>query len=337
MAYLDQIELPNGSEYVLQDTTTRGMIGSSYNSASTYNTGMLTIYNGKVYSANQDGITGSWNASKWTETTIAAEIYEDEVIANPSGSASTPLEKVKIKSTTYSVPSDLGDLTDVTLSSPATDQMLRYSGSIWENKTYRKELTKAEYDLLSTAEKNNGTIYFITDLPGGEGVVTLEDLSDVTITDPTANDMLQYNGTDWTNKQYKRELTKAEYDALPTAEKNNGIMYLITDDDIDWSPSCYSTSEMVVGSWVDGKTVYQKTYILSAVSIASGATQTLDTITNLNLLVKGEGSVTESNVQTALPDYELKIQKSGTTIQLRAGRAWSISSGAITVRYTKTA
>ena len=335
MAYLDQFELPNGGTYDLQDTTTRSMIGNSYNSSSTYNKGQLTIYNGKVYSANQDGITGSWNASKWTETTIAAEIYEDEVLANPTGSATTPLQKVKIKSTTYSVPSDLDDLTDVTLSSPATDQMLRYSGSIWENKTYRRELTKAEYDQLSTAEKNNGTIYFITDVAGG-CVVVLDDIQDVDITDPTANDVLLYNGTGWINKQYKRELTKAEYDALPTSEKNNGIMYLITDE-MDFASTCYSTTEKVVGSWVDGKTVYQKTYIVNTVSIASGATQTLDTITNLSHLIQGYGYVTESSVETALPDSELKIQKSSTTIQLKASRAWSISGGAITVRYTKTA
>jgi len=61
--------------------------------------------------------------------------------------------------------------------------MINYSNSVTEqqmiaetkkfvNKKTR-ELTQAEYDALSTAEKNNGVIYFITDGAGGSSDTVL--------------------------------------------------------------------------------------------------------------------------------------------------------------------
>ena len=37
----------------------------AYLDASTYNTNDLTLHDGKVYRANQDGITGTWDGTKW--------------------------------------------------------------------------------------------------------------------------------------------------------------------------------------------------------------------------------------------------------------------------------
>ena len=55
-----------------------------------------------------------------------------------------------------------------------------------------------------------------------------------------------------------QELTQAEYDALSTAEKNNGTIYFITDSS-DTSEVVYSTSERAIGRWVDGSVLYEKT------------------------------------------------------------------------------
>ena len=66
------------------------------------------------------------------------------------------------------------------------------------------ELTQAQYDALTSAEKNNGNVYYITDgTPSGGGGGGIPHV----------------------------ELTQAEYDALTPAQKENGDVYFITDGD----------------------------------------------------------------------------------------------------------
>lgn len=66
------------------------------------------------------------------------------------------------------------------------------------------ELNLAEYNALSSAEQNNGTMYLITDAE-----------SSTMLYAPIAG----------------MEISKADYDELTTEEQNNGILYLITDGD----------------------------------------------------------------------------------------------------------
>ena len=67
----------------------------------------------------------------------------------------------------------LGDLSDVTLTSPTSGQALVYNGTKFVNKTISG---------------------------GGGGASKLDDLSDVVITAPTTNQTLVYNGTNFINK-----------------------------------------------------------------------------------------------------------------------------------------
>ena len=58
-------------------------------------------------------------------------------------------------------------------------------------------------------------------------------------------------------------LTRAEYEALSEDEKNLPIVYVIQDNTVappdSFKPMVYSTEEQVVGTWIDGRPVYQKT------------------------------------------------------------------------------
>ena len=49
-------------------------LAPAYNSTSTYNTGDLVTYEGGLYKAAEDGVTGAWDASKWTATTVSGEL-----------------------------------------------------------------------------------------------------------------------------------------------------------------------------------------------------------------------------------------------------------------------
>lgn len=71
-----------------------------------------------------------------------------------------------------------------------------YSGGIGGDNSIT--LTQAEYDALSKEEKNNGTVYYVTD------------------------------GAPQLNKM---TMTQAEYDELPLSVKKNGAVYFITDEE----------------------------------------------------------------------------------------------------------
>lgn len=60
-----------------------------------------------------------------------------------------------------------------------------------------------------------------------------------------------------------KEVTKAQYDAIPNKDNDN-ILYCITDEGEvigdNFNPIIYSLSEREVGTWIDGKPLYQKTF-----------------------------------------------------------------------------
>lgn len=104
----------------------------------------------------------------------------------------------------------LNDIGDVDITSPSNGQVLKYDATNqeWVNANESggvgqvsalayKQLTQQEYDALSTAEKNNGTVYFIS--ANSTGVSGLKIIT----------------------------ISQSDYDNLSPAEKNNGIPYFI--------------------------------------------------------------------------------------------------------------
>ncbi len=68
------------------------------------------------------------------------------------------------------------------------------------------------------------------------------------------------------------------------------------------SADTYSTAEVVVGKWVDGKKIYRKCVLNNYTSSSAVATTSLDT-TNMNIdtLVKIEGTVLVGNYRYTIP------------------------------------
>lgn len=193
--------------------------------------------------------------------------------------------------------------------------------------TPTRELTQAEYDALTEAEKNNGTIYFITDNYVGSTYVGAYD----TIYSTTEHIVGSYMGKPLYQKTYYKaslsnnawninvgtissldELVELKgvvkdstvnlyYELNSTYPSDTLVMGLVTSDGrIDvycarqndtWvdcyvtvrytkttditspveyaSPNDYSTSEKIVGSWIDGKPIYQKVIDVSSVVLAT--------------------------------------------------------------------
>ena len=108
---------------------------------------------------------GTWAIPDDTGTTV---------VANPTGTPTTTLDTVQIDNVVYEIPKG------------AATQALAYH-----------QLTEAEYNALSSAEKNNGVLYFVSDNSTGA-----TGLSIITI-------------------------SQEDYDSLSSAEKNNNIPYFV--------------------------------------------------------------------------------------------------------------
>lgn len=160
-----------------------------------------------------------------------------------------------------------------------------------------------------------------------------------------------------------KELTKAQYDALPQADKDNGTIYFVTDTSSSILPASsktYTTTEQVVGTWVDGKPLYQKTIDIGALpdtsikQVDTGlGNNVIDNIIYINGFSKktSDGNyfrplpyvyggtandVTGLNTIQRLTEG-IWIQKgtSNYEINIITGYDRTVESGYVTLRYTK--
>ena len=100
----------------------------------------------------------------------------------------------------------------------------------------------------------------------------------------------------------------------------------------------YSTVEQVVGKWVDGTTnVYERTINLGSFNISSDGNYTVESSTDINLIIDYDGYIIENNIVYALPDPSVRIKLDEDKNLIFSGTAsWYVSSGYLTIRYTKT-
>lgn len=110
----------------------------------------------------------------------------------------------------------------------------------------------------------------------------------------------------------------------------------------------YSTDEKVVGKWIDGKPIYEKTIHIDSISSTSFTVN--HGISNLKEIVSLDGSIrgTMSNAYYYEPlndhagmnsGYSTRVADINQTIisvQVGSGRASTATDANITIRYTKT-
>lgn len=80
-------------------------LAPAYDVTQTYNTGDVVMYELLMYKCTDDNVTGTWNASKWERIT-ASECGDSgsDVEANPTGTATEELNKLRVDNTIYSIP-----------------------------------------------------------------------------------------------------------------------------------------------------------------------------------------------------------------------------------------
>lgn len=164
----------------------------------------------------------------------------------------------------------LGDLTDVTLTSPVNGQVLFYDGAEWVNQSVNISLDDLSDVVITGPTLNQVLTYdganwvnqnlFISDLldvfeiglPTGDYFVftagtiwlndipkvTLEELTNVTITGPTVNQVLTYNGSIWVNQDVTISLDQFT-DVVLTSPSSGDVLRF---DGTNWINSDYFTT-----------------------------------------------------------------------------------------------
>jgi len=106
------------------------MVADEYVTTSTYDSGDICIYEGVLYKALEDDITGDWDSTKWDAITISSELEN----------------------------SGTGNVADVYVNGVSVLD----ADTIAQIKSY-KEVTQAEYDALPSSKLTDGVMYCIKD------------------------------------------------------------------------------------------------------------------------------------------------------------------------------
>lgn len=110
------------------------------------------------------------------------------------------------------------------------------------------------------------------------------------------------------------------------------------------SENDYSTSETIVGTWLNGEKIYQKT--IQTTSQASGGTKTIATLTSGSKILHAFGYVETPSARVIIPYCTITttqatdlavIMQSGNNINLIMGTSWQSGwSVIVTIQYTKS-
>lgn len=147
-----------------------------------------------------------------------------------------------------------------------------------------------------------------------------------------------------------KEVTQAQYDALPATKLTDGIAYFIKDAGGGGGSSShnYSTTEQVIGTWINSKPVYEKTFVFTPTALTTlidvSGLQIEDLIERKGTFTRNAGGTiqqkaieyrTESSaynnygIQCELRDTNLYVSITGYTYT-------EITQFRITLQYTKT-
>ena len=146
-----------------------------------------------------------------------------------------------------------------------------------------------------------------------------------------------------------KEVTQAEYDALPATKLTDGIAYFIKDAGGGGGGSSshnYSTTEQVIGTWIDGKPLYEK--VIDFGTLPSNYIKSIDTgVSNIGLVTKVDGFAYSSSATINIPYIEANSSSTKQTIDIwhntssnkvEVNTNFNASSfyGFIVIQYTKT-
>ena len=283
--------------------------------------------------------------------------------------------------------SAFSDLTDVDLDNLENGQVAKYNSTseMWENGDINKTMDYADFQDLSTEEKNNGTAYFLPDASVVSNFTVMGnrfDKANIYTTDermigswmgkPLYQKVIEFPsqktiGTSWVDVgvniengetvvyscgMYNAENPVTWVSAKITSNKlyvtSAGITSYINKLIIQYTKTNdatvsigtgndYLTDEQIIGTWIDGKKLYQKTVTFA---VSTGWTVFAHSIANVDSIFMTEGFVKNSSGATRMiggstGDSDLFCAVEKTNINIYNSDSNS-TSATVTIRYTKT-
>lgn len=235
--------------------------------------------------------------------------------------------------------STFAGLDDVNLSNLQNGQVPKYNSTThkWEN---------------ANESGGGGTVTDVT--VDGVSVVNQQGVAEIEMPTPPTIPIedVEVNGESVVNaqkvaeiKSYK-EVTQAQYEALPDTKLTDGVMYCIKDvgGANQFPPLIYSDEEREIGVWRDGKPLYQKNFWLSSrVSIKNDFTTIIDSDTtahSIENIVSGcvydnNGGSDLKRVRLLTGDIALLISNSNQLIAWASTNSIYSAVGYM-LQYTKT-
>lgn len=121
---------------------------------------------------------------------------------------------------------------------------------------------------------------------------------------------------------------------------NNNVNQLQTQVD---NLSTYSTSEKVIGTWINGKPLYRKVINFGTLPSSATTKSVAHGISNLGMFIKVSGiAINSSNTTLPIPyattdaSSNIRLRVTNTNVEIGVGYDLSAYSAYVTLQYTKT-
>lgn len=299
----------------------RHLSATDYNQNASYDVGDIVIYENYLYKCT-GATSGNWDSSKWTRTTLAAEVENasqsggSDVEGNPSGAATAQLEKLRVDNDIFFI-NDASKVIADPYDSTSTYAVGDYC-------IYGTLLYKC-ITAVSTAEAFDSTKWttcLVTDEIGSGGG-SVSDMTGATASTPGTHGLVPAPAAGDNTKFLRGDGTWA------TAGGGGGTNY--------------STTEQSTGlQWLDGSTIYKKTLQQSNIRIQANSRFTLNHgITNIGKMIDFEACMQTSESSYAggvvvTPVYSIWCDN--TQINLAFNAEWDARATRVwyfTLYYTK--
>ena len=227
--------------------------------------------------------------------------------------------------------------------------------------TSYKEVTQAEYNALPATKLTDGIAYYIKDANSSIGIIngvfintdrvitsgtiTAGSTVSYTATEDCAFDFLaySYNGsnaflqidgknifTSSAGTNRNTFLLKKGQVATVGSYNTNGsyTVYGLKGGDSSSSHN-YSTTEQVIGTWIDGKPIYECTFYVASASLSSGEYAISTGLSNIKKIINYSGFLSDGSRTYTLP-YERLIEKESIRLMTRVNADGTVTMNIIT-------
>lgn len=181
----------------------------------------------------------------------------------------------------------------------------------------------------------------------------LSQLEDVSITSPEPGDILTYDSISETWDNLPMPSIPSSIDGLSDVNISTPADgQVLTYDNGEWinsdntviSTVDYSTSEHAIGTWINNKTLYEKTVDLgnmpnnASKSVLHGISQLTAVISMIGACYAVQNSIFYARplpMSDPTNSNNIRVDIGGSSITVKTGSDWSAYSGYLTIRYTK--